>query len=200
MRERGLSAAFLPLIPTLCAGKLSVHSEVLWAPPKGVGEPRGTVTTQGTIVEVCVSARKGTPKTPVGRGRLVAGSGVEGDAHAGATTRQVSLLCQSSADKLRDSSIEVTPGMFAENLTVSGLDAGDFPLGARIRLQRGPVLQVSQIGKECHSGCAIARQVGRCVMPTEGIFARVIRGGEVRAGDSLEVFADEDQGCTAGGQ
>jgi len=155
---------------------------------------------RGMVVEVCVSSGKGTPKTPVGRARLVENQGVEGDAHAGAELRQVSLLCMSSAEKLRADGLDVRPGIFAENLTVSGLDAGEFPLGATIRLERGPVLEVSQIGKGCHTGCAIARLVGRCVMPTEGIFARVIRGGEVCAGDSLEVNGNEDQGSAAGGQ
>jgi len=154
----------------------------------------------GTVVEVCVSAEKGTPKTPVGRARLVENHGVEGDAHAGAELRQVSLLCLSSAEKLRAEGLDVRPGIFAENLTVSGLDAGEFPLGATIRLQRGPILRVSQIGKECHTGCAIARLVGHCVMPTEGIFARVVRGGEVCAGDALEVNGSEDHGGAAGGQ
>ena len=154
----------------------------------------------GTVVEVCISSEKGTPKTPVGRVRLVESHGVAGDAHAGAEVRQVSLLCLSSAEKLRAGGLDVRPGIFAENLTLSGLDAGDFPLGATLRLQQGPVLEVSQIGKECHTGCAIARQVGKCVMPTEGIFARVIRGGEVCAGDTLEVVNSEDQGSGAGGQ
>ena len=154
----------------------------------------------GTVVEVCVSDEKGTPKTPVGRVQLIEGYGVDGDAHAGVKVRQVSLLCQSSAEKLRSAGLDVRPGIFAENLTVSGLDAGDFSLGAIVHLERGPVMEVSQIGKECHTGCAIARQVGKCVMPTEGIFARVIRGGEVRAGDALEVMAGEDQGGAAGDQ
>ena len=144
----------------------------------------------GTVIEVCISRRKGTPKEPVGEGLLVEDSGVEDDAHAGTERRQVSLLCESSADRLRGCGIELTPGIFAENLRVDGLDAGDFPLGATIRLESDAVLEVTQIGKECHSGCAIAEKVGRCVMPTEGIFARVVRGGPVRAGDRIEVSAD----------
>ena len=142
----------------------------------------------GTVVAVCVSERKGTPKSEVGAVRLLEDHGIEGDAHAGTKERQVSLLCEQSAQKLKDAGIELRPGIFAENIRVSGLGIGDFAVGTTVRLERGPVLEVSQIGKECHGkGCAIARLVGRCVMPTEGIFARVIRGGEVRAGDSVEV-------------
>jgi len=145
----------------------------------------------GIVVEVCTSPEKGTPKSPVGSARLLEDHGVVGDAHAGAQVRQVSLLCEESAQKLRDAGIELTPGIFAENLRVEGLAAEDFRLGSTIRLQRGPILEVSQIGKECHKGCAIAEKVGRCVMPTEGVFARVVCGGEVRAGDALEVETDE---------
>jgi len=148
----------------------------------------------GTVVQVCVSERKGTPKTPVGRIRLLEDHGVEGDAHAGTPGRQVSLLCEASAAKLRDTGVELGPGIFAENLRVSGLEPKDFPVGALVRFPRGPVLQVTRIGKPCHSGCAIAREVGRCVMPSEGIFARVVRGGEVWAGDSLEVVGDDAEG------
>lgn len=146
----------------------------------------------GKVIAVCISTEKGTPKTAVGQALLIEDHGIEGDAHAGSEVRQVSLLCQSSADKLRAEGLEIRPGIFAENLTVSGLDAADFALGSTISLARGPVLEVSQIGKECHSGCAIARQVGKCVMPTEGIFARVVRGGEVCAGDCMEVSSGGD--------
>jgi len=154
----------------------------------------------GTVIEVCISRAKGTPKLPVGKAQLVEDSGIQDDAHAGMERRQVSLLCESSAHRLRGCDIELTPGIFAENLRVDGLDAGDLPLGATIRLEGGAVLEVTQIGKECHSGCAIAEKVGRCVMPTEGIFARVVCGGPVRAGDSIEVSADEAEGGPAGDQ
>jgi len=149
---------------------------------------------RGTVINVCVSAQKGTPKQPVGGIRLMKDHGVEGDAHAGTPQRQVSLLCQESADKLRDGGLVLAPGAFAENLRVSGLERARMMPGTFLRFERGAVLQVTQIGKECHTGCAIARAVGRCVMPTEGIFARVVRGGEVSAGDSLEVLSDEADG------
>jgi len=155
------------------------------------------VSKVGRVVEVCISARKGVPKRPVRRARLLEEHGLLGDAHAGPGERQVSLLCEASAEKLRDSGLELRPGIFAENLRVAGLCAADFRPGALLRLERGPVLRVTRIGKECHSGCAIARQVGRCVMPAEGIFAQVLRGGEVAAGDGLEVVNDAAQGSGA---
>jgi len=154
----------------------------------------------GKVTDVCVSSKKGVSKTPVGAIRLLEDVGVEGDAHAGTPARQVSLLCEESAQELSGSGIDLSAGVFAENLRVEGLAPGDFRLGTLVRLQRGALLEVSQMGKECHKGCAIARQVGRCVMPTEGVFARVVRGGEVRAGDSLEVTADEDTSCRTGDQ
>jgi cyclic pyranopterin phosphate synthase len=162
----------------------------------------GAAGKVGTVVAVCISREKGTPKDAVGHARLIEGHGVEGDSHAG-TSRQVSLLCQKSADKLSDTGVDLRPGVFAENLRVAGLEAGDFRVGAIIRVG-GAVLEVTEIGKECHSGkggsgkCAIARLTGRCVMPTDGIFARVVRGGEVRAGDSLEVSTDDTQSGRAG--
>jgi len=153
------------------------------------------------VIEVCVSARKGERKTPVGQGRLVAGHGLEGDAHAG-TGRQVSLLCEVSARKVRERGLDVGPGDFAENLLVDGLGPDDFAVGSRVRIAGGgadALLEVTQIGKECHADCAIREQTGDCVMPREGIFARVVRGGAVRAGDALEV-CDGTQGGDPGDQ
>lgn len=147
--------------------------------------------TTGRVVAVCTSARKGERKEPVECGRLVADVGLAGDAHAG-TVRQVSLLCMASINKMRARGADVGPGDFAENLTLEGCRAEDMPIGARLSLARGPLLEVTQIGKECHAGCAIRELIGDCVMPREGVFARVVEGGEVRPGDSLEVIGDED--------
>ncbi len=155
------------------------------------GSGQGKTAKTGKVKAVCTSSRKGVSKEPVAEVNLVVGVGVEGDAHAGTTKRQVSLLCGNSIEKIRALGAEVGPGDFAENLTVEGCTWRDFPLGARIQLARGPLLQVTQIGKECHTGCAIAEQVGTCVMPKEGIFARVLKGGPVRPGDELEVLANE---------
>ena len=146
---------------------------------------------KGHIVAVCLSDRKGTGKKPVSAGRLVEDFGLEGDAHAGTPGRQVSLLCLNSIEKMRARGADIGFGDFAENLTVTGCESADFRIGAVLNLQRGPVLEVTQIGKQCHTGCAIREIVGDCVMPREGIFARVVRGGEVRAGDSFEVVTGD---------
>jgi len=146
----------------------------------------------GHVVAVCLSLQKGTSKKPIPVGRLIEDVGLEGDAHAGTPKRQVSLLCVSSIDKMREKAPNLSPGDFAENLTIEGCRSGDFPLGTTIRLERGPLLEVTQIGKTCHTGCAIRELVGDCVMPREGIFVRVVKGGEVMAGDSFEVTPDAD--------
>ncbi|MCK4374703.1 MAG: MOSC domain-containing protein [Candidatus Brocadiae bacterium] len=143
----------------------------------------------GQIAAVCISTEKGVPKTPVEDIRLVEHHGVEGDAHAG-TGREVSLLCESSIAKIRKLGLDVGPGDFAENLTLSGLSAEDFAAGLRLSIRTDgeeALLEVTQIGKECHTGCAIRRQVGDCVMPREGIFAKVLKGGPVRPGSIIEV-------------
>jgi MOSC domain-containing protein YiiM len=132
-----------------------------------------------------VSSRKGERKRPVAAITLVPDHGVEGDAHAG-TARQVSLLAAESLDKLRAKGLQVGPGDLAENITTSGIELCALPVGASLQIA-GARLEVTQIGKECHEPCAIAAQAGECVMPTEGIFVRVVTGGEVRAGDAIEV-------------
>ncbi|MFW6279868.1 MAG: MOSC domain-containing protein [Planctomycetota bacterium] len=147
---------------------------------------------RGTIKAVCTSTRKGTRKSAVPRAVLVEDYGIRDDVHAGARIRQVSLLCVSSINTMREKGADVGPGDFAENLTIDGLVPDDFHSGDTIRLEKGPVLEVSQIGKQCHSGCEIARQVGDCVMPREGIFAVVKKGGQVMPGDRIEVDNDEE--------
>ena len=143
------------------------------------GAPPNGATKTGRVVAVCLSERKGVSKRPVSCGRLVEDVGLEGDAHAGTPGRQVSLLCVGSMRKVRTGDFEPAPGDLAENLTIEGCQSGDFEVGALIRLGRGPVLEVTQIGKQCHTGCAIRKLVGDCVMPRRGIFARVICGGEI---------------------
>ena len=100
----------------------------------------------------------------------------------------MSLLDKSSADKIRAKGLDINNGDFAENLTTEGMNLFTLPIGSQLKTGRGVVLEVTQIGKECHQGCAIAQQTGSCVMPTEGIFVRIIKGGEVKAGDSLKVI------------
>lgn len=139
----------------------------------------------GKIIAISISDRKGIPKRNVPEIMVIAEHGLEGDAHAGAWHRQVSLLADESIDKMRALGLAVHPGAFAENLTTRGIDLPALPVGARLTI--GPAeLEVTQIGKECHSRCAIFEQVGDCVMPREGIFARVLKGGLIRVGDGIE--------------
>ncbi len=140
----------------------------------------------GRVLSVNVSADKGVQKKPVESVTLVVDHGIQDDAHAGPWHRQVSLLADESAGRMRAAGADVVCGDFGENLTTEGLRVSDLPVGARLRL--GPALvQVTQIGKECHAHCAIYHQVGDCVMPREGIFVRVLEGGEVRPGDEIRV-------------
>lgn len=145
----------------------------------------------GTVAAVCLSTAKGTRKKPVDKVNLLANWGIEGDAHAGRWHRQISLLSVESIDKMREISrsrgLELSFGDFAENLTIAGLNVAQLPVGAY--LQSGEVLlEVTQIGKECHGHCEIFRQVGNCVMPKEGIFARVLAGGTITAGDRIALW------------
>ena len=143
----------------------------------------------GRIVAVCTSKAKGTSKTPVSQGMIQADYGLVGDAHADEFThRQVSLLDMSSVAKMKALGLDVGPGAFGENLTTEGLELVSLPIGTRLGTPDGVVLEISQIGKECHNPCAIFRQVGTCIMPSEGDFARVVLGGPVRAGDELSVL------------
>ncbi len=147
---------------------------------------------KGKVVAVCTSEKKGTPKRNIGRAHLRPEWGLEGDAHAGNWHRQVSLLAQESIDKMLAKGLKVGPGSFAENITTSGLELYSLPVGTRMRL--GPVLvEVTQIGKECHSHCAIYRLAGDCVMPREGIFVKVLQEGEVATGDEIEVLEPEPE-------
>ncbi len=143
------------------------------------------------IVAVCLSQKKGTQKTPVDNVRAVPEYGLEGDAHADGTWhRQVSLLAQESAEKIRLLGVNVGPGDFAENILTEGIDLVSLPLGTKLIIGQAVMLQVTQIGKECHQHCAIYSQVGTCVMPREGIFTRVLQGGMIRSGDPI-VIAEE---------
>lgn len=142
---------------------------------------------QGKIVAVCTSKNKGERKTNVGRANLLTGLGLEGDGHAGFQHRQVSLLAIESIEKMRKLGLDVHPGNFAENLTTEGLDLVSLPIGTKLKIGEA-LLEVSQIGKECHSRCAIYYQAGDCVMPKEGIFAIVLSSGIVENGDMIEVI------------
>jgi MOSC domain-containing protein YiiM len=142
------------------------------------------MSRSGVVVAVCVSKNKGERKTPVSQVLLEIGHGIQGDAHAGDWHRQVSLLALESIEKMQRMGLTVTAGDFAENITTKGLDLPSLAIGAHLFVGE-TLLEVTQIGKECHNRCAIYYQAGDCVMPKEGIFAKVLNGGIVRAGDRV---------------
>ena len=140
------------------------------------------------VVSVNISEKKGTVKTPVTEIRLKLRHGIVGDAHAGDWHRQISLLAEESIDSMRPRSpTALDPGVFAENINTEGIDLKHLPVGTHLRIGETEV-EVTQIGKECHNDCAIKKAVGKCVMPTEGIFAVVVKEGVVRPGDEIEVL------------
>ena len=141
----------------------------------------------GTVVSVNLSERKTMRKKPGTRGTLVEDRGFEGDAHAGDWHRQVSLLAQESIDKMVAAGLTVGPGDFAENITTKGIDLLALPVGSVLEVGDGVVLEISQIGKVCHTKCAIYYQAGDCVMPREGLFAVVRAAGDVSVGDAVTV-------------
>lgn len=141
----------------------------------------------GVVVSVNISEKKGVKKEPRAEGYLLEDYGLQGDAHAGPGLRQVSLLALESIQKMREMGVDVSPGDFAENITTSYLDLPSLPIGTILEVGEGLVLEVTQIGKTCHTGCAIFQQVGHCVMPKEGIFVRVVKGGKIKPGDKINV-------------
>jgi len=136
------------------------------------------------VVAVCISEKKGERKTPVDSVELRENHGIVGDAHAGDWHRQVSLLASESIDKMKALGLDVNSGDFAENITTIGIELVSLPVGTRLKIGE-TLLEVTQIGKECHTRCAIFYQAGDCVMPKEGIFTRVITGGVIRPGDGI---------------
>ena len=143
------------------------------------------------VIAVCTSKKKGTRKKDVKEGFLKENFGLVDDAHADCCThRQTSLLDIRSIDKMRELGFDVGPGDFAENLTTEGIDLVSLPIGTRISVGKESILEITQIGKECHTKCAIYHQIGKCVMPEEGVFARVVCGGVVRTGDLIVMEKD----------
>jgi MOSC domain-containing protein YiiM len=141
---------------------------------------------EGVVVSVSISREKGVKKTPVESVVLRVDHGIEGDAHAGPWHRQVSLLAEESVQKMRDRGLNVGYGDFAENITTRGLILHELPVGAKLRIGECRA-EVTQIGKKCHTRCAIYHAVGDCVMPREGVFIRVIQGGKIEKGDPVIV-------------
>jgi MOSC domain-containing protein YiiM len=157
--------------------------------------PDAAVASAATVVSVNLSPRKTMRKAPGTRGTLVLDRGFADDAHAGDWHRQVSLLAIESIDKMRAAGLTVGPGDFAENITTSGIDLLALPVGSVLRIGDGVLLEISQIGKVCHTKCAIYYQAGDCVMPREGLFAVVRCAGDVVVGDSVAVVSLGDGTC-----
>jgi MOSC domain-containing protein YiiM len=138
------------------------------------------------IVSIAISKKKGTRKTTTDEATLVEDHGLEADAHAGAWHRQVSFLAAESIEKAREQGLNVDFGDFAENIATTGIDWKNVPIGTRFRLGESALVEVTQIGKECHQKCAIYYLAGDCIMPREGVFARVLMGGKIRRGDEIQ--------------
>jgi molybdopterin adenylyltransferase len=148
---------------------------------------------QGVILATCIGERRGTPKRSVPSVRLIRGHGLEGDAHAGNWHRQVSLLADEEIAETRRAGLVVEPGDFGENLITSGIDFAELAVGRRFRVGPEAVLQITQRGKECHSRCKIYERLGDCIMPREGLFARVRRSGRVGPGDAVILDPELDR-------
>jgi len=149
------------------------------------------VGSMAKIIAICKSAKKGIKKEDITEGFLREDYGLLGDAHADCCThRQVSLLAIESINKMRSLGFDVGPGDFAENLTTEGIALASIPVGTYVSIGKEVILEITQIGKECHTGCAILRQIGKCIMPKEGVFAKVSRSGFVRAGDRIRIEKD----------
>ena len=144
------------------------------------------------IVSIATSKKKGTRKALVDEAILRKEHGLEGDAHAGKWHRQVSFLAAEEIGKARQSGLEVTFGDFAENIATTGIDWKNIPVGTRVRLGPDALVEITQIGKECHNRCAIYYQAGDCIMPREGVFARVLQEGKIRCGDSISIESPQN--------
>jgi len=146
---------------------------------------------KGKVLAVNISEKKGVVKTPIEVGTFIEDFGLQGDAHAGKGIRQVSLLGRESYLKYKDREIKgLCDGKFAENITTEGIILYELPVGTLLKIGE-TIQQVTKIGKDCHAGCEIQKLVGICIMPREGIFTRVIKGGLVKAGDEIEVLSNE---------
>lgn len=143
-------------------------------------------TEKGIVKAVCISEKKGTPKINIGSCRLIEEFGLENDAHAG-SDRQVSLLSWEQVEKFKKTGAQVNDGDFGENLLIQGFDFKTLPVGTRFKIGETE-LELTQVGKTCHSGCTVSHKTGKCIMPTEGVFARVVHGGIVKNGDEVSIL------------
>ena len=144
----------------------------------------------GKVVAVSISEKKGMRKRNVPSVELKEGFGILGDAHAGPGNRQVSILAEEAIDKMRSKGLKVNPGDFAENITTVDMNLASLKVGDKLKIGGDAVLEITQFGKECHARCSIYYQAGDCVMPSEGVFVRVLKGGVIKSGDKMEVVKD----------
>jgi MOSC domain-containing protein YiiM len=142
---------------------------------------------EGIVLSINISSEKGQKKRPVERARITM-EGIEGDAHAGKWHRQLSLLAEESIEKMRKKGLQIGYGDFAENITTKGINLAELKVGQRLKIGNEVVIEVTQVGKKCHDDCEIKKITGECVMPKEGIFARVIVDGTIRVGDSITIM------------
>lgn len=145
-------------------------------------------TIKARIKAISISKDRGTRKFNVPAAELKVGFGITGDAHGGNWHRQVSLLGQGSIEKMRAKGADVKPGDFAENITTEGIDLGSLSVGSKLKLAGNAEIEITQFGKKCHQGCEIFKQIGDCVMPREGVFAKVTKSGRIKPGDTIEVL------------
>lgn len=149
-------------------------------------------TIKGKIKAISVSKEKGTQKTNVPETQVRTDFGLVGDAHAGNWHRQVSLLAFESIEQMQAKGIKVSPGSFAENITTEGIELLNLKVGSKLAIGEGVELEITQFGKKCHSRCEIFKQAGDCIMPRQGVFAKVIRGGSIKVGDIIEAIVKND--------
>ncbi len=142
------------------------------------------------IVSIAISKKKGTRKVRVDQALIIQDHGLEGDAHAGPWHRQVSFLASESIEKAKKNGLDVTFGDFAENIATSGINWLKIPVGTLVRLGESAIVKITQIGKECHNKCAIYYMAGDCIMPKEGIFGKVLKGGKIKRGDRARIICD----------
>ena len=145
----------------------------------------------GKVLGICISEKRGTQKHEVQEANIVEGWGIEGDAHGGNWHRQISLLSFEKIEAFRQKGADVDFGAFGENLIVEGYDLRTLPLGSRLRIGDA-LLELTQIGKECHSHCEIFKKMGECIMPREGVFTKVLHGGHIKTGDEVELISPEE--------
>ena len=143
-----------------------------------------------SVVSINISTKKGTIKKANDEGYFIENFGLENDAHGGNWHRQVSLLAKESIDKMRHRGIELSPGIFAENITTEGIELHTLPVGTKIRIGE-TVQEITQIGKTCHAACEIRMIIGDCIMPREGIFTKVLKSGKIEKGNSIEILNNE---------